>query len=341
MLKQIVSKTADALLLPFSIKALCNLFKVRLIAPCYHTVSDRDLAHVKHLYPYRSSRQFEQDMDFFARHCEFITLKQLIAHVSHGTALPARACLLTFDDGLREIYEVVAPVLKQRGIPAVFFINTAFLDNKAMFFRNKASVLVEMYYQNKFSEQQLTLIKSLFEAAGEMYSDFAHAVLSIKYPAKQNLITQTAACLEVDFSAYLQKQQPYMSFGQVRELIDQGFYVGGHSIDHPYYPDLTLEEQARQTLQSVNSLQKKFALDYKTFAFPYNDQGMKRIFFDRIFPELCLSFGIEGFIDDDIPRNVQRFWVEYTSADMNTICRYYIRQKMLRCLSGKRRIVRL
>ena len=43
--------------------------------------------------------------------------------------------LLTFDDGLSECYQVVAPILKEKGIPATFFLCSAFVDNHELAYR--------------------------------------------------------------------------------------------------------------------------------------------------------------------------------------------------------------
>ena len=48
-----------------------------------------------------------------------------------GSGKLDRRCLhLTFDDGFRELHDVVAPILLRKGIPATFFVNSAFIDNK-------------------------------------------------------------------------------------------------------------------------------------------------------------------------------------------------------------------
>ena len=50
---------------------------------------------------------------------------------------------LSFDDGLREIANEIAPLCRQVGVPATFFVNSASLDNRFLCFRNKASLLIE------------------------------------------------------------------------------------------------------------------------------------------------------------------------------------------------------
>ncbi len=55
---------------------------------------------------------------------EFVSLSQVHDAVADGCSLPARALLVTFDDGLREQLDHALPVLDRLGIPAGFFVNT-------------------------------------------------------------------------------------------------------------------------------------------------------------------------------------------------------------------------
>lgn len=47
----------------------------------------------------------------------------------HGTQLPPRAVLITFDDGYRDNVENALPVLRRHGYPAVVFVPIGFLDD--------------------------------------------------------------------------------------------------------------------------------------------------------------------------------------------------------------------
>ncbi len=114
------------------------------IFPFYHVVSDADLAHVRHLFSYRNTSEFKEDLDFFLRHYKPLGLSDLLVSLKNDGTLPKKSFLLSFDDGFREIYDTVAPILREKGVPATFFLNSAFLDNKHLFYRHKASVLVDV-----------------------------------------------------------------------------------------------------------------------------------------------------------------------------------------------------
>jgi peptidoglycan/xylan/chitin deacetylase (PgdA/CDA1 family) len=54
-----------------------------------------------------------------------ITLEHLYDHLWEGLPLPDKPLILTFDDGYRDAYEVVFPLLKRYGFVGTFFIFTA------------------------------------------------------------------------------------------------------------------------------------------------------------------------------------------------------------------------
>ena len=58
-----------------------------------------------------------------------VSLDEVRDHYLLGTPLPARAVLITFDDGYRDNLENALPVLRQHGYPAVLFVPLAYLDD--------------------------------------------------------------------------------------------------------------------------------------------------------------------------------------------------------------------
>ena len=127
------------------------------VFPIYHMISDEDVSYVKHLYSYKNVKSFTADLDFFLKYYKPIDLTTLLISVKEKTELPKHSFLISFDDGFKELYDIVVPILKQKGIPATFFINKCFIDNKEMFYRNKASLLIEHF--SKLTDQDQILLQ--------------------------------------------------------------------------------------------------------------------------------------------------------------------------------------
>lgn len=65
--------------------------------------------------------QFRRYCDFFAQHFRVIPLSEMVDRLIGGR--PLGGCLsITFDDGYLDNYEIAAPELEKRGLPATFFI---------------------------------------------------------------------------------------------------------------------------------------------------------------------------------------------------------------------------
>ncbi|NCB09485.1 MAG: hypothetical protein EOM73_15150, partial [Bacteroidia bacterium] len=90
--------------------------------PFYHVVSDQKLPHIQN-YPFRTVRQFQSELDFFLKHFKPVSLQYLI----ENPKTTEKIFHISFDDGLKECAEIIAPILLQKGIPATFFINPGFV----------------------------------------------------------------------------------------------------------------------------------------------------------------------------------------------------------------------
>ncbi len=93
-----------------------------------------------------------------------------------------------------------------------------------------------------------------------------------------------------------------------------GFDIGAHSIDHPLYSELGLDEQLAQTLDSQRWLSNRFQYNCQSFAFPYSDAGISLEFFQKAFSDGCLkvSFGIGGILRGNCAKDQPRFSMERT-----------------------------
>ncbi len=77
-------------------------------------------------------RNFEEHLDWLtANGYNFISIQQIIDAHAGKTTLPAKAILLTFDDGFESFYTRVFPVLKARHIPAVEALIGTWMDRSA------------------------------------------------------------------------------------------------------------------------------------------------------------------------------------------------------------------
>jgi peptidoglycan/xylan/chitin deacetylase (PgdA/CDA1 family) len=292
------------------------LLGVEIVLPRYHVVSDQVLAHFSGLIFARSVQKFKADVEFFLQSYAPVSLQDIISHLDGTCQLPKRCFLLTFDDGFREIYDVIAPILKAQGAPAVFFVTTSVIDNRELCYQQKQSLLIHALatLENSYAKQKVSQILTKAEIEGP---DLLSRIRNITYHQRK-VLEKLGPVLECDFDSYVASVQPYLTSAQISNLMLQGFDIGAHSVDHPLYSDLSLEEQLHQTRDSLNWLSERFQYECQSFAFPYRDAGVSSEFFKTIFAEgrLKVSFGIHGMQRHFFPRNFERFTME--QAHLNT-----------------------
>lgn len=310
--RQIVSWVAPV----YGTDKLVRSTGMNLLLPLYHLVSDIELPHITPLYSYRNTSQFKDDLAFLVKHFQPISLHDILDHPDPNKGFDRPVFHLTFDDGLREVFEVVWPILKEFGITATLFINPAFLDNKSLFYRHKAALLIDKLPQKSVKH---AAVKKLLTAKGSWKGSFAKSVKVLNYN-QEAILDELAVILDIDFSAYLQEQKPYCSTQQVLQMIEEGLSIGAHSMDHPRFSDISIPAQIEQTQQSLKAVRDTFGTRYDAFAFPFTDDGVKNNFFESMYQkEIDLSFGTAGLKLDSWPRHLHRVPMEVAGKSAKTI----------------------
>jgi peptidoglycan/xylan/chitin deacetylase (PgdA/CDA1 family) len=309
---------------------------VQLVVPYYHMVSDVPVPHVSHLYRFRSTAEFQADVEYLLRHFEPVSLADIVDAVKGRRTLDRPCFHLTFDDGFREMHEIVAPILQRAGAPATFFLNTRFLDGGGLAHHNELSVLLDRMAAGGSNVSPATLrrLESLLPPAENGDHTMKARMLSLRYSQKA-VVRSLAEVLAVDLGQYVLKTQPYLTSEQVEDMLRKGFQIGGHSHDHPFYADLPLEQQLAQTRTSMQLLHAHFGMSLRAFAFPHNDDGVGEEFFAAAVAEglFDVSFGTGGLVRHFHGQNIERVRMEKTSAPAGQIlARQFVRGTYFRIL---------
>src|SRR5690554_2858642 len=107
---------------------------MKIIPIYYHLVSNAKNPLVENLYTFKDEASFRRDLEALIKRYRVLDLEDIRA--KRG------GVVLTFDDGFAECYHTIFPILKQYNLPAFFFLNNDFLDNRDMFYRAKISLII-------------------------------------------------------------------------------------------------------------------------------------------------------------------------------------------------------
>lgn len=315
-------------------RVLSRLSGQLLAFPFYHTVSDEQPAHLKHLYKVKTIREFRSDLDFLLKRFEPVHPEILISD-AWKKPISKPSFILSFDDGLSEVYHIIAPILREKGVPAVFFLNNDFIGNHKLFYRCKASLLAEKVSTLNNLRTMLREMNGNSPVSPSRYGELDRIVMKFGFH-EENKLDMLAGLLGVDFTKYLQENQPYMSHEMVADLLQQGFMIGAHGSEHVHFNMLEPDKQLEELCRSMDGIQLTYKLNYRFFAFPFTDEGLSPRFFNQVYnkekPLIDAGFGTSGIKKQNHFPHFQRVSMEkpaYSAKELlKTAYFYYLLKKM-------------
>lgn len=212
---------------------------------------------------------FRRQLDHLAARFTVVRIEDVVAAASGESDLPDDAALLTFDDGYAEHYDIVFPILHDRGLQGSFFppvspvrdgvlldVNrvhfvlasansaaelAAAVDTEVEAARDTASndtelatvaeYRAEWAHPNRFDDGDTIYVKRMLQTAlpEELRNDIAH-----------RLFARFVAVDEAAFSGEL-----YLTEDQARVMVDNGMYFGSHGASHYWLDrvDRTMQER--------------------------------------------------------------------------------------------------
>jgi peptidoglycan/xylan/chitin deacetylase (PgdA/CDA1 family) len=96
-----------------------------LIVLNWHQVTPQFDPTRHHRYTWTQLEAFKENVAYLSRNFRILPLHEAMQRLSAGT-LKGRCVALSFDDGDASIAEYVVPFLRSAGVPATFFVNTAY-----------------------------------------------------------------------------------------------------------------------------------------------------------------------------------------------------------------------
>lgn len=283
-----------------------------LLVVNYHYIGDE--TKFKHgIYPVSREKLYVQ-LKELKKNFVFVGQNEVIAAVHQEKALPPKACLVTFDDGLRCQYELALPVLDELKIPAIFFVNAfPYLHHQALIVHK-----VHWCQAQMTPEDFLAMVKENFEKLSGQKFSFSHfenlenlakkqypfdiiQVGCIKFLLNRDLLSSELRSgiinsifnsLETNESRFVDAF--YLSKDSMRDLGQRGF-LGFHGYTHhslALLSDEKLEEDFEIGMRVIkNIVGEKTHL--KSISYPHGEADNDVS--ERVF-QLAKKFGLEiGF----------------------------------------------
>jgi peptidoglycan/xylan/chitin deacetylase (PgdA/CDA1 family) len=195
--------------------------------------------------------EFKQQLVLLKNQGHFVHPNDLVSNLNTILQSKENNLLITFDDGLKEQFDLALPVLDELNIPAVFFVNSINREEKKVSTVHKIHLLRSIISSSEFLEKFIDLPFSSLEKkkAQEIYryddekSAALKYILNFKLDFKQQeQIVNKLFDLHFDQNTVLDSL--YMTKQNLIELASKG-YLGSHT--HSHYPLGLLDTETIKT----------------------------------------------------------------------------------------------
>lgn len=221
-------------------------------------------------------KDFKKQLEFFQKNFHFISMQDILDCIYENKQLPQSSILLTFDDGFKDHYQYVFPLLKKMEINAAFFppalpiMENLILDVHKIHFilasvSNPQLIVDEIFHLiKKFSiEFELKTPETYFSELAVSNRFDSKEIVFIKRILQRNLPSILRGKItdslfqkfikesENDFSSKL-----YMNIDEIHEMVENGIYFGSHSYSHQWLSYLSTKELELELNNSIKFCNK-------------------------------------------------------------------------------------
>lgn len=253
---------------------------------CYHGVIAKRLQIWDHgFYTTVSEEEFREQLDWVGRHFQVVSCTQVRAHYLEGAPLPVNPVLITFDDGYWNNLAMAAPILREYGFPAVFFLSTGYIGTSGPFWFDDLPLRIMKWpaaqIQHPRGGAPLPLPRDPYERR-ELCRRIGGLCKRIPNSARLayvDYIRRETAEVDLPFDEDMLR---ILNWDEVRELVRQGFEIGSHTCTHPILSRLEEDEIGRELNDSRTRIEATLGSSCFALAYPngtvadYDDRVRKR-----------------------------------------------------------------
>lgn len=247
-----------------------------------------------------------------------VSIDAFLESQSGGPSLPSHPFAITFDDGFENNHSQAAPILRQRGVPATFYVTSGFVDQNEMSWIDKIELCIERFCPSQLytpwhdkpfrfsgpeSEKQfLDEVRHLVKASPDLNPE--EVVAEFYDQCHEEVVEQSYDPLDLK-----------MSWAQVAELAnDPLFTVGAHTHSHAILGYLEADRIRSEISTSLSMLREHTGLtEVRHFSYPEGFEGSYNQATIEILREegvLCSPTAIEGVNSFDAnPFHLRRVFV--------------------------------
>jgi peptidoglycan/xylan/chitin deacetylase (PgdA/CDA1 family) len=200
-------------------------------------------------------------LEHLCHHFCVVPLSEIVSRLRSRKAFGSRLVALTIDDGRRNFYELMFPLLRKFSLPATLFVVSSFINREDWIWTDK--VLWLSGQPNRPAELATQRLDSFFRKLNQLTPE-----------VRSEVITQLAARMEVNIPQAPPPKFEPCTWKQLREMVDSGLVeIGSHTITHPILASISDEESWQEVVASRVQIEQAIGRKIRYFCYPNGQRG--------------------------------------------------------------------
>lgn len=221
-----------------------------------------------------SAEAFREQMTAIKRDFQPMRFDEVVDRIEKGSPLPARAVLVTFDDGYDDNYRVAYPILRELGMSAMFFVSTGHIDSGMPY---EYDWLVHMVCKTTAPTMDIPELDVAWELPASLEGRRGIAARLLEHLKSFDAVTQEAAidrlAREWDMPRAPHQDCRPMSWEQLREMHRGGMEIGSHGVNHRMLAKMTPALMVEEVRKSRETIERELAAPACALSYPVGGYG--------------------------------------------------------------------
>jgi len=251
--------------------------------------------------------EFEIQLDWLEENYRVMTPDDLLSSIDNGWPSSEKPpCMLTFDDGTRDHWSVVTPILKRRSMTGLFFVLTWPSELSRMPITHAVHWIMGRPEEEVWAQlQELTnarlggteILGTLQEAEGLYYRDTGIRA-RIKYAINFALPTDLSAEIVSDIAQSQGKSleqitgEWFVGEQEIKSMAADGMEIGMHGRTHLSASILGADGMSEELITSSSYLAALLGKAPSWFSWPYGNSDLGQAV--REVYQTCRDLGVRG-----------------------------------------------
>jgi peptidoglycan/xylan/chitin deacetylase (PgdA/CDA1 family) len=238
----------------------------------FHDISATESPFTKGMRVNITPNEFEAALKFLIRYYTPVRLQDVLG-ASEGRGLPPRPVLVTFDDGYRSMMEWAAPLCGKFGVPAILFLNAAFLDNEGLAPDNLVCYAANVLGMEPINSAMRTVGSAGIPKLTSLSEVFSRFFPSISLAQRRVFLDALAHLGGINERQLAREAGLYLTRKQVCELAASNFEIGNHTYTHVHCRSLTAADFGQEIGRNKAELESLCGKKVRSFSLPYGSSA--------------------------------------------------------------------